>query len=135
MFTSKAQSSLTSFALLLLVFLVLFSSIVLYTSSEKETVLELKKNQELTLLLLDLRGELIELISLSNLSNLTYETSYVDSSIEVSLNDSGIFAEYSDEVKVSVQVASLSLEFCSNYSFYPVSPQTFSYNGSCILLT
>lgn len=134
MFEKKALSSFTTFLLLVIFFFFIFLFSLEMSSYFKEDYLELQKEKELNSLLLDFRGELISLTILSENSSLLYSPKYVEEEIQIFVGDS-LQAIYLGDFKQEKEIGLLSINICSNFSFYPSLETSFTYNGSCISLS
>jgi len=124
--------SIISFVLILLLIIIIFISSNNFYKNSKENIIFKNKNQEVLNSILTFRSDLINLVSKNN-SNLIYLNNYDLESISIYLNNQTISGvDLSLNKRVEVNVSSLGLEFCSNYTFSPKFSSNFSYNGICI---
>jgi len=131
--SKKTIVSITTFALILVLAISLFIGTIFLTDTLKEKVLIKNKNQEVLNSVQTFRSQLLDVISKNN-SNLTYNNKYDLESIKINLENktiSGIDKSLKFEI-IEINISTLGMKFCTNYSFYPVGNTSFNYNGSCI---
>lgn len=82
----------------------------------------------------NLRGAILQLLSVRNESYLNYTAVLDPSALNVVVGDGVLFRgtyDYVDDV-AKYNISSLGIEFCSNYSVYTRSSTLFYFNGTCV---
>lgn len=130
----KGIVSLNVYSLLLILYVLIFFTSYWYYSSSKISYEDASLEIENINSGMNLRGDLLEMIVKNN-TYLNYVNEYDSENIVFELNSSIIgVVQHGAEKKVSNNISMFGVEFCSNYTKYPVVETTFHYNGSCIAI-
>jgi len=129
---NKGIVGLTTFSLIILLMISLFSLTFYYFNSNKLDSTKLIETENVQNSLNSFRSSLIQISSVTN-SSYSYSDSLTSNTILLTLENKTINGfSYYDNFIVNITIPSLSLNFCSNYSFYSKQTTNLNFNGSCI---
>ena len=132
---NKGVVSITAFSLIVLLMFSIFSfTYWFYYDSKFEFEVQIKK-QETQNSLNSFRNEVLSLLNERN-STIEYLNIFDSEEITIYLNNKTIIGTqiYGNEF-IEVNITSLGIEFCNNYSFSPRLSTSFNFNGSCLLMS
>jgi len=134
MFNKKCVVSISTYTIILLILVLVFIGTYSSYISNKKDSLTFKYEKDLFISLTKFRSEIINIVERNN-SKIDYIDKYSINSVNISINGNklcGMIIESDGYAKLNI--STLGLPFCSNYSFYPKVLTTFIFNGSCILI-
>lgn len=132
MFKKKAVISITIFSLLIMLFCLLLAGTYSYYSDSKYLIEEINTKQEILNSISSFRVDLLKLITQNN-SNMTYSNSLDPLYIDITLKNTTISGEVLlKKNNVELNMSSLGVLFCDEYTFSPSVETIFSYNDSCV---
>ena len=131
----KAVVSLNTYALLLLLYLAIFLvSYSFYYDSKQESLISLKEKECLNSAL-SFRYTILDTIKYPN-STLIYVNNYESDNIKFNLTNNTISVRQElDAGLAEINVSSLGISFCSDYSFTESQNIVITYNGTCVSIT
>lgn len=131
----KGVIGLSTFSLLVLLFLITFLFTYVFVQDTKAEGLKLIGEKEATYSALSLRSSLLNLLSEEN-TTLTYRNEFDVDNMKLTLSGSRITAfQQDEEILVNISFSNLGIPFCSIYEISPKFETTFEFNGSCISVT
>ena len=135
MFNKKSVVTTSTYILILLILILVLIGTYFFYINNKNDVIKLEYEKELFVSLSKFRFEIINIIQREN-SSIIYNDKYSLNGVEILLEEdkiSGLLIEKNGYA--TINLPTLGLIFCSNYSFYPVESSTFVFNGSCISMS
>jgi hypothetical protein len=128
----RAVVSITTFSLMLMILLTLFTASYFYSEISKDKVLVEYKKEELLNSMLLFRSEMLNLVTKIN-STSNYQNTFDNADTKLTLSSGSISAKgIVENILVNYEISSLGLVFCSNYEFVPAQGAIFSFDGYCI---
>lgn len=128
----KAIVSLNTYALLLLLYLAVFLvSYSFFYDSKQDSIISLNERECLNSAL-SFRSTIIDTIKYPN-STLIYINNYKSDNIKFNITNNTISARQElDSGLAEINISSLGISFCSDYSFTESQNTLITYNGSCV---
>lgn len=128
----RAIVGLTTFSLLILIFISIFIGSFYFASKFKTNAEELNSKVELENSLYSLRSSLLELTFKDNSSE-NYSNKFDSNDVIIEIDNSTMSGIISyGNVYIEENISSMGIEFCSNYNISPTFNSDFFFNGSCI---
>lgn len=128
----KAIVSLTTFALILMVLISLFTVSYFYSENSKSKVLAQYKKEELLNAELLFRSEMLNLVTKVN-STSNYKDVFVGTDVRFSVSSNSISGVGRvNNILVNYDISTLGIVFCSSYEFVPAESTLFFFDGYCI---
>ena len=131
----KGIVSLNTYALILLVYLAVFLvSYSFYYDSKQDSLIGIKQKECLNSAL-SFRSTIIDTIKYPN-SSLIYVNNYESDNIKFNITNNTISVRQELDTGIAeINVSSLGISFCSDYSFTESQNILIAYNGSCVSIT
>lgn len=128
----KGVASLTTFSLIIVLFILVFLFVYSIYNSQKSESEILKAELENVNAVLSLRNQIRDMVMHNN-SNLTYNNTFEDDDIQIILQDDVMIARQDLRNKrVEENISSVGISFCSTYTIYPSAEVKFQFGGSCV---
>ncbi len=132
---NKGVASLATFSFILLLLVLIFILAYSYYKDSKQSIDFTLKEAEVSNSVHMFRSEILNLV-VHNGSYMSYVQKYSSNDLEIYLINKTISGNlFYSGIDLEVNISSLGIIFCSNYTIYPFTTNTLNFNGSCVSVT